>query len=141
MKIKVPVWFYILAVILLIWNLLGLGNFYNHVTMTDEKLLSMPQEQRALFQNFPVWALVGFALAVFGGIIASVLLLLKKKIALQFFIISLVGIIIHLAHSFTVVDKLGDYGFWIYIMAVLLITLAGVGLWLTKFGMRKGFVN
>ncbi len=68
-KMKTPIWYWIVASILLIWNLMGILNYIQHMTITNEMLQQMPENQRILYADFPEWVQIAFAVAVFGGTI------------------------------------------------------------------------
>ena len=77
--------FYIIAVLALIWNLMGVGAYLVQAFMTDEMIATLPEEQQAEFLvEHPAWYTALFALAVFGGALACILLLARKKIGLLF---------------------------------------------------------
>ena len=81
--------FYIIAVLALIWNLMGVGAYLVQAFMTDEMIATLPEEQQAEFLvEHPAWYTALFALAVFGGALACILLLARKKLAYYLFIVS-----------------------------------------------------
>ncbi|NNC97213.1 MAG: hypothetical protein HKN88_03985 [Gammaproteobacteria bacterium] len=62
---KLPMWFWVVAVLALIWNLLGLGAFLSTaVLMSPETLASMSPAEQELYANTPSWANVAFGVAV-----------------------------------------------------------------------------
>ena len=63
-SVKPPAWFTVVAVIALIWNLLGVFAYLGEAFATPEMLEAMPAEQRDVLENRPAWATVAFALAV-----------------------------------------------------------------------------
>ena len=85
MRIKSPTWFMVVAVVLFIWNLLGVMAYVMQVTMSPEVMAALPEEQREMYENIPSWAMAAFAIAVHGGALGCLLLILKKKILQQFF--------------------------------------------------------
>ena len=88
-----PHWsFWIIGIIGLIWHLMGSMNFV--MQMNPTAVADMPEEYRAVIESRPVWASAAFAVAVFGGAIGSVLLLLRKSAATILFIASLLGVLV-----------------------------------------------
>jgi len=81
--------FWAIAVVGLLFNLMGCANFLSQ--MSSEMVASMPEAYRAIVENRPAWATGAFAIAVFGGALGGILLLLKKSAAYYVFIASLVG--------------------------------------------------
>ena len=64
---KPSVGFWIIGVIALIWNLMGVFAYITQVNMTDEVIAALPDAERALYENVPAWVTGAFAIAVFGG--------------------------------------------------------------------------
>jgi len=138
---KIPIWFWIAVSFLLIWNLMGVGNFFQHITMTDEALLAMPENERELYNNFPWWVLIAFGLAVFGGSLGSIALFFKKKIAKPLFVISLIGIVVQMGHSLFIANAMDVYGMFAVVLTILLIVLGVFAIWLTNYSVAKNWIN
>lgn len=83
--------FWVIGVVGLIFNLLGCINFLSQ--MNAETVASMPEIYRTIAESRPAWGTAAFALAVFGGLLGSLLLLLRKSVALYVFVASVVGAI------------------------------------------------
>jgi len=66
-KIKPTTSFWIIGIIALIWNLMGVFAYLQEAYMTVEDLAALPPDQQALFENVPAWVTSAFAFAVFGG--------------------------------------------------------------------------
>lgn len=99
---KPPVWYWIVAVVALLWNALGIMAYLMRVYLTDEAMAKLPQEQQVYIQNQPSWYLGVFALAVFGGTLGSLLLLLRKALAYWVFIVSFVCVVVQWGYDLTV---------------------------------------
>lgn len=83
--------FWVIGVAGLIFNLLGCINFLSQ--MNAETVASMPEIYRTIAESRPAWGTAAFALAVFGGLLGCLLLLLRKSVALYVFVASVVGAI------------------------------------------------
>jgi hypothetical protein len=83
--------FWIIGAIGLVFNLMGCINFISQ--MNADMVSSMPEAYRAIVESRPAWGTGAFALAVFGGALGCLLLLLRKSTAFYVFIASLVGAI------------------------------------------------
>ena len=81
--------FWVVGALGLIFNLLGCVNFVSQ--MNAEAVASMPGAYRAIVESRPAWGTAAFALAVFGGLLGCLLLLLRKSAAFYVLIISVVG--------------------------------------------------
>jgi hypothetical protein len=91
---KPPGWFWAVAVLALLWNLFGLAMFYMQVNMTPEQLAQLPEAQRELTQAFPSWVWAVDGVAVVAGTLGSLLLLMRRRLALPLFWISLVAVVV-----------------------------------------------
>ena len=68
---------------------MGVAAYLFMAYITDEQIAALPEEQQAEFLiEHPTWYTALFALAVFGGALACILMLAKKKFAYYLFIIS-----------------------------------------------------
>lgn len=138
---NVPKWFLGVAIAALIWNLLGVFAYIVQMMITPEALTQLTAEERALFENTPAWATGAFAVAVWGGALGSLLFLLKKKSSKIVFIISLIGILVQMVHSFFISNNFDVYGPGAMIMPIMVI-IVGVGLvWLSDKGVKEGWLN
>lgn len=99
-----PTWFKVVAVLALLWNLLGCLAFFSDLRLTPEDLAKLPEAQQALYAARPAWAVAATATAVFGGVLGSVGLLLRSRWALAVFALSLLGILIQDLGLFVLAD-------------------------------------
>jgi hypothetical protein len=136
-----PHWsFWLIAILILFWNAMGIVNYF--MQMSPEGLQSFSENHRAAIAGRPVWATTGFAIAVFGGTLASILLLLRKPIALAAFAISLLGTIVMMTHIFPVLLSLDTAGIAETLMTTLMpIVVAGLFVWYVRWAIGKGWLN
>ncbi len=76
--------FWVIGGVALIWNVLGSVNYV--VQMNPETVEAYRASERAIIEGRPFWATTGFAIAVFGGALGSILLLLRRSAALNWFL-------------------------------------------------------
>ena len=129
--------FWLVGAIALIWNALGVVNYF--AQMNPDVLAQYRETERLLVEGRPAWATAGFALAVFGGAIGALLLLLRKKVAIYLFIVSLVGTMIAVGHSLTV-DAEFSTGEIVGIVGMPL-ALAAFLIWYAKSSENKGWLR
>lgn len=129
-----PKWYWVVCILALIWNLLG-ASAYLQQTMTPDDLLSkMDKAVADLINNRPAWATAAFAVAVWGGVLGSLLLLLKNKLALLVLQLSLVGIIIQMIYNYFISKSLADYGPGEHMMSIMIL---GFGIYLVYFARKS----
>ena len=124
--------FYIISSMALVWNLMGVFNFLGQALMSDEVLASLPKDQQLIYQDVPVWVTAAFAIAVFSGTLGAVFLLLKKKIASTFFILSFIGIVTQMSYGLLLDEKTDNYGPLGLLMPLMIIAVGAYLIWYSK---------
>ena len=138
-KPKVAYW--IIAIIALIWNAMGVMAYLAQAYMSDEAKALLTEAQRELYDNQPAWYTAAFALAVFGGLLGSLSLLMRKKWAIPLFLISLLGIIAQMVYNFFLSNNMDSYGPGGYIMPIMVIII-GIFLYMySKKAKTNGWLN
>ncbi len=92
----------------------------------------LTEAQAKLYLGLPQWMNIAFAIGVFGGVIGSVLLLLKKKLALRVFGVSLAGYIVLYFGDIT----LGVFEAFGTKQVVILSTVLAIAVFLVWFSKR-----
>ncbi len=129
--------FWAIGAVALIWNVMGVINFF--VQMNAGALAAMPESHRAIVEGRPAWATGGFAIAVFGGALGCLLLLLRKSAAYYLFIASLLGVIVQLIHTLGVGIDVG-LGERLGIILMPLVAAAFL-IWYSKQAQSKGWIR
>ena len=77
----------------LAWNAYGVAQFAASLNATPDSLLAsgLTPDQAAVMTGYPAWMTAAFAVGVFGGLVGSVLLLLRNALAVPVFHTSLAG--------------------------------------------------
>jgi hypothetical protein len=139
--IKLPVWFWIVAIVAIFWNLMGVVSYISTVMISPEAIAAMPQAEQALYNNTPIWATSAFAIAVFAGIAGSVLLLLRKSIAFPVFGLSLAGIIIQMSYWLLMTNSIDVYGPGGVAMPIMVIIIGAFLVWFSNMAKAKGWLR
>jgi hypothetical protein len=121
---KPPTWYWVVAGIALAWNLLGVMAFAMDMMMDEQGLALLTEEQREIYINTPVWAMTAYGIAVFGGALGSIGLLMRKNFADIFFRASLAGLVIQNINSYFLANSWEVFGPWAAVMALFLIAVA-----------------
>lgn len=141
-QIKIPKWFWVLAVIFLLWNIMGILSFFGHTFITEEALAQLPENERALYGDYPFWTTIIFAIATFGGLIGSIGLILKRKWSKQFFIISFLAIVPQMIHNVFFTKSMEVYGMAQAVTMPVLVVLIGVFLiWFSYYSSTKNWLK
>ena len=135
-----PFGFWIIAVLALLWNLLGMAIFFMQINMSPEALAAMPAEQRALYQSTPTWVNGAFAVAVFCGALGSAMLLMKKRLALPLLALSLLGVVVQMGYTYLMTPAFHVYGASGTILPALLVLIALFLVWFARRSLARGWI-
>ncbi|MGW8247963.1 MAG: hypothetical protein ACWGOV_07615 [Acidiferrobacterales bacterium] len=138
--IKVHWSFWLIGVIALIWHGLGSANYL--MQMNTEIVSRLPDTHRAIIEGRPAWATGGFAIAVFGGAIASLLLLLRKSAAFYLFVASLLGVLVTMVHTARIAGSVSAFGeSEIFVMIILPIIVAALLIWYSRYAESRNWIR
>ena len=139
---KTPVWFWIVAVVALIWNSFGAVDYILTQTGNEAYLSAFTEEQLAFYLGFPLWYEAVWALAVWSAVLGSIALLIRSKFAAPVFLISIVFYIISAAYLFgftSAYDLMGGIGGVIF---SVIIFLSLVAFWrVADWGVKTGLLR
>lgn len=138
---NLPRSFYLISGFALLWNLLGVMAYVGQVTMSEEVLNSLPEAQRLLYETVPAWATAAFAIAVNGGALGCLLLLLRKAFATPVLMASLAGVIVQMYHSFFMSNSIEVYGPGGMIMPLGVVVVSVYLVWYSMDAKKKGWVS
>jgi len=89
MTLKPTNMFWIVAMTALLWHLVGCWTYIRQHDPSN--IAQMPEVYQFIVNNRPPWATAAIATSTFGGAVGSILLLLRRKIAVELFTLSLLG--------------------------------------------------
>ena len=138
---KPTAWFWILSVLLLIWNAMGATAYLAQKLMTPQQMSMMPEDQRVLLEMTPPWVTAAFALAVWGGLAASILMLLRKAFAYLMFIGSLFGILVQMFYNFVIAGANEIYGPEGLVMPITVLLIATYSIYFTAKSKAQGLLT
>ena len=105
---------------------------------TEEMIAAMPEEQQAEFLiEYPAWYTAAFALAVFGGALGALALLLKKKWAKPLFVLSAIAAIVQHAYLFATVEMSGAG----IVMPIMVIVVCVFLVYYAHSAIKKGYIS
>ena len=131
----------VFAWLMVLWNGIGVAAFFSQLMMTPEMIAQLPEAQQAAYRDIPVWSYSAYALAVFGGLIGSILLALGKKLAFPVLVLSLAGVIVQQYYNFVVIDAISIMGWGIVVMPVIVTSIALLLVLISQRGVRAGWLH
>jgi len=138
---KVPVLFWIISAVLLAWNALGVMAYLADVNQTPEALAALDPAMRAIYESRPAWAIGAFAIAVFGGFVASILLLMRRKLATKVFILSLASVLVQQLYSFGIARVQDASTENVMILPAVIVVVGIFSIWYSRSCETKGLLN
>jgi hypothetical protein len=138
---KVPRSFWVIGVVALVWNLLGLMAYLMQVTMDEATLAAMPAAERAVYESMPTWAVSAFAIAVNAGVLACLFLLLRKTWAVPLFVVSLVAVLVQDAGALFVAGGLEGMGAASAILPLLVLLIGAYLIVYSRSAKQKGWLR
>ena len=138
---KAPVWFWVVSVLALAWNVIGVMAYIQQTTMAPEALQALPEAERALIAATPAWVTASFATAVFGGAAGCLLLLLRSRLAMPVLLLSLIGVIVQTGYTLLISDALAVYGPGGLAMPLTILVVAALLPWFARHAARRRWVG
>ncbi len=136
-----PGWFRIVAILGLIWNVLGVVSYFMHVTMSEASLAAMPAAERELFESFPPWVTGAFAIAVFAGLAGALGLVMRKRWAVGLLGVSLLAILVQMVYTLVLSDMVSVMGADAAILPVLIVVVGVALFWLARMASMRGWLT
>jgi hypothetical protein len=136
-----PKWYMPTAVAALLWNLLGCYAYLADVTLTAEDIAKLSTAQQAMYAARPAWAVAVFAIAVWGGALGSLGLVLRKRWAQPLLIASLVAVILQDVVLFMVARAATQAGPTAFVLQGLVLVIAIVLVLLGRKATARGWIN
>ena len=88
-----PAWFWLVAVLALLWEAFGVATYLMHVGMLPD-MMEVSAAERQLAESMPDWATAGYAVAVFAGLLGALGLLMRKGWSRTLLFLSLLGLLV-----------------------------------------------
>jgi hypothetical protein len=121
---RVPVHLWIVGALSLLWNGYGCFDYLMTQTRNVHYLASFTAEQMAVLDRMPAWIGVAWAVGVWGALLGSVLLLLRRRLAVHAFRLSLLGIAVVTAYRIRLAPQPLSNAEWALTIAILVVGLA-----------------
>jgi len=139
-RIPIPAWYWVIAVLALLWNLLGCAAFLMEVFAQEAFMESMTEEQKDWARAIPRWIYFVYALAVTTGVVGSIGLFMRKAWSVPLFAICVVAVIVQMVYTILITGGLQVMGPSGLVMPVLVIVFASALLWFSWFAKGKSWL-
>jgi hypothetical protein len=104
--VKAPWHLWLIGVIAVLFNSIGVFDFVMSMTQGEQYMASagMTPAQIAHYRDMPGWMTAVWAIGVWTAFIASILLLLRRKLAFPIFVLSLTTFLVSLLYTYVLTD-------------------------------------
>ncbi len=119
------------------YGFVGVAAFVGQMTM-DVTTLSAAEQ--VFYESTPAWATVAFAVAVFGGVLGCVGLLLRKGWAFAMFVACLLGIVVQDGHSLFIGDGIEVFGPAGFILPLFTFGIAAARAGFARYSEQQGWI-
>lgn len=138
---KPPIWFWIVSVIALIWNAIGVMQYLAQAYNTENFQDQYTADQLEIIANTPSWAIAAFAIAVFTGLLGSIALLLRKKLAYTLFLFSLIAVVAQMIYNFIIVKSADVFGPIAMVTSIIVLIIAVFLIYFSKKAILKQWIS
>ncbi len=135
--------FWAVGAFLLLWGILGVSMYILEMTMSEAAYLeTYGQSASDIRHSVPTWSVAGYAVGVWTGLLAAILLLMRRAWAVPAYLVSLLGAAV--GWSWYIFDPrakavMGEQGGWIMMVAVF--SLCAFSLWWAKRQKAHGILR
>ncbi len=91
---------WVVGVVALVWSSGGAYDYVMTQTQNEAYMSNFTPEQLEFFYGFPTWVVAAWAMAVWGGVLGSILLLLRRGEAVWAYLASLSFLVITMIQNF-----------------------------------------
>lgn len=123
-----PRWYWVVAILALLWMLVGVAAWCMDLMMDPAALARMPAPQQQLYASRPQWLFVVYGVAIFSGLLGTVGLLLRRRWATSLLLLSLLAVVVQFGYTFFAMHAIEVLGAAQALPFPLLIFLIGVAL-------------
>lgn len=131
-----PVHLWVVGIVTLLWNLMGAYDYLMTQTANAAYMEKFTPEQLDYFYGFPAWMEFFWAIAVWGGLAGSVLILLRRCLAVPVLAVSFVSMVITTIYSYGLSNGMAVMGTTGLVFSAVIFIVA-LGLWLYARAMAE----
>jgi len=101
---RAPLHLWIVGAVTLLWNAVGAIDYVAMQLRIAPYMSRFTPEQLEYFDGFPAWTVAAWALGVWGSLLGSLFLLLRRRWAVWLFGIAIAGLAVTTLHNFVLTD-------------------------------------
>jgi hypothetical protein len=97
---KAPWHLWLVGILAVLWNSVGVVDYVMTQLQNAAYMSAFTQVQLDYFYSQPMWVTISWGIAVWSSLIGSILLLMRKKISVGVFLLSIVGVVVTSVYSY-----------------------------------------
>jgi hypothetical protein len=136
-----PKWLMPVAIVGLLWNLLGCWAWVSDLRATPADIAAMGPEFVKLHAAMPVWVPAATGVAVLGGAVGCIGLLMRKRWATRLLWLSLAGVVVQDIGLFVIAGGMSSAGTTAMALQGLVLAIAIVLVLLSRRAARAGWLG
>ena len=137
----VPAWYWVAAILALLWEAFGCYSYLMWVTMDSAKLATMPAAEREMWLAMPPWLTGVWAIAVWVGLAGAVALLLRRRLARLAFGVSLMAVIVQFGWIFLTTPIMTTIGPSAAYLPAAIIIVGGIWFLFAGMAIKRGWLR
>lgn len=141
-KIKPPLWFWIVAILLALWEVMGCYACVMQIKLGAAAMGPVDEWSLKYYAALPVWYNAIYFVATFGGLLGGLALLLRDRRAAPLFWASFVAIDLMFVYAFVATDLIAHKKLERVLPFPLFIALVGaLSIKFAQFSTKKGWLR
>jgi len=104
--LRTPWHLWLVGVLALLWNAMGAFDYLMTETRNEGYMGQFTPEQLEYFYGFPAWVVAFWAIAVWGGVLGAIFLLLRNRFAVGTFLVSFLAMVVTMIRNYLLSDGL-----------------------------------
>ncbi len=134
---KAPAHLWVVGVLGLLWSAGGALDYVMTQTRNESYMSAFTPDQLTFFYGLGTWVIAAWAIAVWGGVVGAVLLLLRKAIAVWVLLASLVAMLITTFQNYVLSNGMEVVGDTFNLIFTAVIFVISLGLYLYARAMQR----
>jgi hypothetical protein len=143
MRTRTPWHLWLVGVIAVLFNAIGVFDYVMSMAQGASYMASagMTPAQIAHYQEMPIWMTAVWTIGVWGAMLGSVLILLRNKLALPVFTVSLAAFLVSLIYTYVLTDGGEIMGAQMAITSVVITVLLLFFMWYSWLMTKRGVLR
>lgn len=138
---KVPWHLWAVGAATLLWNGFGALQWYQQVTRSAGYWGKLTMEQVQFVIAQPMWVEVAFGVGVWTGVLGALMLLLRRKLAFNAFVASLIAVLLNTVFMQVLSNGRAVFGNGTLVAAIAVLVVAAASIVYAGFARKRGIIR